>query len=160
MQMMTPEQREARRAEMRNRMQERRGERQKLLHDALGITPNQENAWKAYTDAMAPPALPPPRAQNAAPMTIPQRADERAARANEMAAMVKKRTDATKRLYAALTPTQQKSLEALQQMQRGGRDGRGDRGPRGGRDGPRGGFGGGPGGFGSGPGGPGGPPPR
>ncbi len=135
MQMLTPEQREARRAEMRERMQERRGERQKLMHDALGITPNQENAWKAYTDAMAPPAQPQPRADNAAPLTVPQRADQQAARAAEMAANVKKRTDATKRLYAALTPTQQKSFEALRQMQRGGRDGRGERGMRGGRDG-------------------------
>lgn len=134
---MTPEQMQQRRDEMRQRMEQRRDERAKLMHDALGIQPNQENAWKAYQDALKPPTPPAPPAAGAAPPTTLQRLDQELARSNERAAEVKKRVDATKRFYAALTPTQQKSFEALQQMRgdRGGmmrgrmRDGFGQGGP-------------------------------
>ncbi len=80
---------------------------------------------------------------------------------NERAAQAKKRIDATKRLYAALTPTQQKSFDALQKLHRGERGkmrehfrGRFGPGGEGGGHGWRGGMRG-PGG----PDGPGGPPP-
>jgi hypothetical protein len=150
---LTPEQKQARLAEMRQKMAQHHAERAKLMHDALGITPNQEGAWKTFQDSMTPPTPPKPPAEN---LTTPQRLDEQLARVNERAAEAKKRIDATKRLYAALTPTQQKSFDALQKL-RGGREGmRGERGHggRGGHDGMRGGM--------HGPGGPdgfGGPPP-
>lgn len=117
---LTPEQRQQRRAEMRTRMQERRAERMQLMHDALGVQPNQEAAWKAWQDAMTPPEPPAPPTANTA-LTTPQRLDQQLAQANERAANVRKRVEATKRFYAQLTPSQQKSFDALQKMQ-----GRGD----------------------------------
>jgi hypothetical protein len=144
MMQMTPEQKQQRLTQMREKMHERRAEHAKLMHDALGIQPNQENAWKAYQDALPPPAPPKPPAEN---LTTPQRLDEQLARVNDRAAQAKKRIEATKRLYAALTPTQQKSFDALQKMHRGdhggkmrghgvrGHDGHGMRGGMHGHDG-------------------------
>jgi hypothetical protein len=148
---MTPEQKQQRLAEMRQKFAEHHAERATLMHDALGIQPNQEGAWKAFQDSMVRPAPPKPRAEN---LTTPQRLDEQLARVNERAAEAKKHIEATKRLYAALTPTQQKSFDALQKMHRGGRGGmmrehfreHGGPGMRGGMRGPNGpdGFGGPP----------------
>jgi Spy/CpxP family protein refolding chaperone len=152
-------------AAMQKLREERQAKRAQLMHDALGITANQESAWKAFQDAMKPPAFTPPTADRRAQleaMTTPQRLDERLARQTEMYNVVKARTEATKRFYNQLTPTQKKSFDALAQM--GGRgDGPGMRGGRGDRGGMGGGMRGpgGPGGGGrGGPGGPmGGPPP-
>lgn len=109
---MTPE----RRAEMRQKMEQRREERARQMHDVLGIQPNQENAWNAFQAALKPPTPPAPPAANAAPLTTMQRLDQMLARSNERNAEVRKRVDATKKFYAALTPTQQKSFDALAQM--------------------------------------------
>ena len=86
----------------------------------LQITPPQEGAWSAFTTAMQPPA------RTGAPMTPEQRAEfdklstperidkMRALRTQHMAEMtasVDKRGDATKALYAVLTPEQKKTFD-------------------------------------------------
>jgi periplasmic protein CpxP/Spy len=145
---------------MQKQREERQAKRAQLMHDALGITANQEGAWKTFQDAMKPPAFTPPTAERRAQieaMTTTQRLDERLARQTEMYNFAKTRTEATKRFYNTLTATQKKSFDALAQM-----NGRGDGpGMRGGRGGGMGGGMRGPGGGGGGgPGGPmGGPPP-
>ncbi len=58
---LTPEQKQQRLGEMRQKMEARRAEHAKLLHDALGITASQEGAWKTFQDSMVPPAPPAPR---------------------------------------------------------------------------------------------------
>lgn len=104
-------------AKMQARMAKRQGE----FKAKLNITPAQEPAWNAYTAAMQPPArmggrwAPEQRAQFDK-MTTPERIDKmremRTQRMAEMNAAMDKRGDATKALYAALSPEQQKTFDA------------------------------------------------
>ena len=102
------------------KMQEMMAKRQAELKAKLNISAAQESAWSAYVAAMQPPAdmgqrmSPESRKQmhdEWAALTTPQRIDKmnemKARRDAEMA----KRGDATKALYAALTPAQQKVFD-------------------------------------------------
>ena len=122
------------------KMQAMMAKRQAELKAILKITPAQEGAWTAYTAAMQPPAsmharpTPEQRAEMDK-LTTPQRIDKmrdmRAQHMTEMNATMTRRGDATKALYAALTPEQQKVFDAEQKKHRGhhgGRDHHGDRG--------------------------------
>jgi hypothetical protein len=135
-------------AEMQKRMAEHHAKHMQKLHDLLGITSNQEGAFKTFADSMTPPKMGDwaERRKEIDSMTTPQRLDERLARATERYNAEKSRIDATKRFYAQLTPTQKKSFDAASDMMRDHHDGRG-RGMMGGRGGPgmMGGPGGGPG---------------
>lgn len=91
------------------------------LKAKLKITASQESAWTAYTTAMQPPASMgqrPMHDQRAEmdKLTTPERIDKMHAlqteRMTERAAMMKKHGDATKALYAALSPAQQKTFDA------------------------------------------------
>ena len=122
------------------KMQAMMAKRQADLKAALKITPAQEGAWTTYTAAMQPPvgmqARPTPE-QHAEidKLTTPQRIDKmremRAQRMTEMSAIMNKRGDATKALYAALTPEQQKVFDAEHKKHKGHHDGPGHHGGRG-----------------------------
>jgi protein CpxP len=96
-------------------------QRQAELKVRLNITPDQEGAWMAYTAATQPAArkgwrMTPEQRADVAKLNTPQRIDSlRAARIQRMAessADMDKRDDAAKALYAALTPEQQKVMDA------------------------------------------------
>lgn len=108
------------------------------LKAKLKLTPAQEGAWATYTTAMQPPAsmgMRPSDAQRAEmdKLSTPERIDKmrsmRAERMTQMNAMMDKRGDATKVLYAALTPEQQKIFDVEQQKH----SARGEHGRHGGR---------------------------
>jgi len=118
------------------------------LHAILNIRPDQEQAFAAFQAAMAPPPRPDRgarrgegkdwAAQNES-MTTPQRLDRMLARMDERAAMMRKRIEATKTFYAALSPQQQQAFDALMRL----RGGHGERGMSHGWGGPgKGGWGG------------------
>ncbi len=126
------------------KMQAWMAKRQADMKATLKITPAQEGAWAAYSAAMQPPAgmgrgmmgmgarpTPEQRAE-IDKLNTPQRIDKmralRTQRMAEMSAMMDKRGEATKTLYAALSPEQQKTFDAEQlkrgaQGRHGGRDG-------------------------------------
>jgi periplasmic protein CpxP/Spy len=110
------------RAEMREHMEHARAERLKTLHDALSIRPDQEGAWQAFVAATAPQ----PREHNehkemGAPgehhhLTTPERLDRMQKRMEERMAAFQRHAAAVKALYAALTPAQQKTFDALARL--------------------------------------------
>jgi hypothetical protein len=117
------------------RMEARRAERLKALHDVLAIRPNQEAAFQTFASAMRPPertpgAGPVGRSDDRAALanlTTPERLDRMAqrmqARTAEHQARFAQRIAATKTFYAALDPAQQKAFDALPMLRGGGRDG-------------------------------------
>jgi hypothetical protein len=134
---------------MRQRMQERRQQRLKEFHDAIGLRPDQEGAWQTLTAALTPPAgerrgMERGRGGEGAQLTTPQRLDRMAQRMAERQTRFQQRADAIKRFYAVLDARQQKTFDALVGAQLG--RGMGGMGMGGGRG--RGGWRGGPGGMG------------
>ncbi|MEO6018501.1 MAG: Spy/CpxP family protein refolding chaperone [Polaromonas sp.] len=112
------------------KMQAMMARHQAEMKAKLKITPAQEGAWTAYTTAMQPPAHTRPTAEQRAEfakLTTPQRIDKmkemRTQRMGQMNAAMDKRGEATKALYAALTPEQQKTFDA-EHKKHEGRDGR------------------------------------
>jgi hypothetical protein len=96
------------------------------LHAILNIRANQESAFAAFQAAMTPPPRPDRGAgkgeawgAHADSMTTPQRLDHMLARMDERAAMMRKRIEATKTFYAALSPQQQQAFDALMRLRRG-----------------------------------------
>lgn len=119
------------------KMQARIAKHQADLKAKLNITAAQEGAWTAYTAAMQPPAGMGMRHTDAQradmdKLTTPERIDKmramRAERMTQMNASMDKRGNATKALYAALMPEQQKTFDAAYQKH-------GTRGERGGNKG-------------------------
>ncbi|MDD5029664.1 MAG: Spy/CpxP family protein refolding chaperone, partial [Rhodoferax sp.] len=102
------------------RMQARIDQRNTALKAQLKLTPTQEPAWTAYTDAMKAGAgmmsQQRPDPAEIAKLTTPERLDKmqqlRAQRMGDMSAAMDQHTVATKALYAALTPEQQKVFDA------------------------------------------------
>lgn len=92
--------------------------RQTELKEKLKITPAQESAWATYSASSQQPAGASWRVDRAelAKLPTPERIDKmralRTQRMTEMNAYLDKRGDATKALYAALSPEQQKLLDA------------------------------------------------
>ncbi|PIQ52163.1 MAG: hypothetical protein COW02_10945 [Comamonadaceae bacterium CG12_big_fil_rev_8_21_14_0_65_59_15] len=101
-------------------MQARFDARNAELKAQLKITAEQEAAWNAYTEAMKPAAsmmnFQRPDPAEMAKLTTPERLDKmqqlRAQRMGDMFAATDKHVAATKALYAALTPEQQKTFDA------------------------------------------------
>lgn len=102
------------------KMQARVDARNAALKAQLKITPTQESAWTAYTDAMKPGLgmmnHQRPDLAEMAKLTTPERLDKmqqlRAQRMSDMTAAMEQHSTATKALYAALTPEQQKVFDA------------------------------------------------
>lgn len=126
------------------KMQAMMAKHQADLKAKLKITPAQEGAWTSYTTAMQPPAgmgMRPTDAQRVEmdKLSTPERIDKmgtmRAERTAQVNAQMDKRGAATKALYAALTPEQQKVFDA-EHKKHGGRGGRGEHGNHGGHRAP------------------------
>jgi periplasmic protein CpxP/Spy len=101
------------------KMQAFMAKRQAGLKAKLKITPAQEGAWTSFTSAMQAPAHARPTPGQRAELDklgTPERIDRmramRTQRMTEMSAAMDKRGDATKALYAALSPEQQKVFDA------------------------------------------------
>jgi len=102
------------------RMQAMIDKRNANLKNQLKITADQQAAWRAYTDAMKPGAAMQnhqrPDPAEMAKLSTPERLDKmqtlRAQHMAEMSAAMDKRAQATKALYAVLTPEQQKLFDA------------------------------------------------
>lgn len=102
------------------RMQAMMDQRNAALKAQLNITAAQELTWSAYVEAKKPGAA---MAQHQRPdpaemakLSTPERLDKmqalRSQHMGEMTAAMDKRMQATKALYAALTPEQQKVFDA------------------------------------------------
>jgi hypothetical protein len=126
-------------------MEAEHAEHIKALHQALNIRPDQEAAFNAYAAAMHPEAHDDWRKHDAmepaamASMTTPQRLDHMAQVMDERSARMReefqRKATATKALYAALSPDQRRTMDALHDLMghgghggHGGHEGRG-RGP-------------------------------
>jgi Spy/CpxP family protein refolding chaperone len=96
------------------KMAEFHAKRQADLKAKLKITASQESAWSRFTDATKPPAARPerPNREEFAKLTTPQRIDRMQQLKAQRDAEMAKRAEATKSLYAALTPEQQKAFDA------------------------------------------------
>lgn len=125
------------RGEMHPRLspEERAERRAEYLRTTLQLRPDQEGALRTYLDA-GKRAAPSDRGEmraarrEMAQMTTPERLDRMVERMRDRQARFEAHAMATKRFYAALSPSQQKAFDAL----RGGGRGFG----HGDRDGPRG----------------------
>lgn len=99
-------------AQRTERMQQYMKQHQAALHDRLKLNPQQEAAWKTYTDAtaknMAPPSWNP---AEMASLTAPQRMDRMLERMNERQQRMAAQAEAVKAFYATLTPEQQKIFD-------------------------------------------------
>lgn len=112
------------------KMEEMHAKRSAELKEKLKITPAQEGAWNTFTAAMKPPARDaaqrPDRAE-LEKLPTPERLDKmralRTQHMNDMAAAMDKRDQATKTLYAALTPEQKKLFDAQRRPRHGGEHG-------------------------------------
>jgi hypothetical protein len=122
---------------MRERMHDHEAARSRALHDVLRIRPDQEAAFQAYLAAMHPLHAPGEHADHAMPqdhaamaqLTTPQRLDRMAQMMDEREtrrrAAFEKHATAVKALYAALSPEQQHTFDALPQLEGHGWGGRG-----------------------------------
>ncbi|MGZ8316047.1 MAG: Spy/CpxP family protein refolding chaperone [Telluria sp.] len=110
---MTEQQRAARHAEFRTKRAEHVAQRQAKLHDALKLTAAQEPAWAAYQAAIKPAGAPLARGERGdwKAMTAPQRMEKRIEMGKLRIARMEAHLAATKSLYAALSPEQQKLFD-------------------------------------------------
>lgn len=115
------------------KFQAKMAERQAALKSQLKITAEQEPAWNVYTASRLPLAGKGPRPDREAlrSMTTPERIEQMRKHQAERQAEMDRRADATLRLYAALSPEQQKLFDARTGLHDGGgRPGHGPHGPR------------------------------
>lgn len=102
-------------AEMKARHEAMRKQHVEDLKTVLRLRPDQDAALNAFVAAHEPRRferkLPDPGSQ-----TTPQRLDEMAKMDAEMAARHKEMRDALGKFYAALSPDQQKTFDALQRL--------------------------------------------
>jgi hypothetical protein len=121
-----PQAHRADRAKRIEQMQQRRAERLSALKEKLKLTPAQEGAWNSFATAQQRPAGQPRfDREEFAKLTTPQRLDRMQAMQAERAVLFAKRADATRGLYAALSPEQQKTFDT-ESMARFGRGERGE----------------------------------
>lgn len=132
----------ARLTEMQKKMTERHAARMAQLKTELKITAAQEPAWSAFVARTAHEPRKPMAVEDWSKLTTPQRLDKMQALKAERDAQMTKRIDATKSLYAALTPEQQKAFDAQGpgRFQRAGMKGEHRMGGKGGHGGERGGH--------------------
>lgn len=101
------------RVERHQRMEQRMAEHQQKLKQDLKLTAEQESAWARYAESFKRPAPTAQRPDREAlqRMTTPERLDFMQARKAERDAHMNRMVEATRSLYAALTPEQQKVFD-------------------------------------------------
>lgn len=115
-----------------------KAERQQQLKAALKLSPAQESAWVKYVQAQQRPQhTSPPDRQAWAQLSTPQRLDQMQAQKGVRDAHMAQMIEATRSLYAALDPEQQKVFDSLvptagMGMGKGGKQQRGGHGGHGG----------------------------
>ena len=89
------------------------------MHDKLKLSAAQEPAWKTFTTAIAPGAMPahPDRAAMEK-MTAPERMEKTLALSKERLAKMESRLAALKTFYAVLTPEQKNVVDASHSLMR------------------------------------------
>jgi hypothetical protein len=124
--------------EHRERRQAHMAQRAAAFKEQLKLTPTQEPAWAAFTDAMKPGERHARMdRKDMEKLTTPERIDRMRALRAQHAAEADRRGEATKTFYAALTPEQQKTFDARAHRM-GPRGGHGPHGPHGHHGGPKG----------------------
>ncbi len=107
-------------AEMQQHMQEHHARMLADLRTVLRIRPDQEAAFKAFADSMAPKIVIKHGPDGpAADLTLPQMLAEHAKHEAQMAADMQSHDAAALALYNALSPDQQKTLDALVRLHHG-----------------------------------------
>jgi transglutaminase/protease-like cytokinesis protein 3 len=102
------------------RMQEGMEKHRSQLHDKLKLSPQQEPAWKAFTEATKPQhdqKMHQAKAdrQAMAAMSAPARMEKMLEHSKERLARMQQQLDALKSFYAVLTPEQQKIFDTSHQ---------------------------------------------
>ncbi len=114
--------------EMRQKMEEHRAAMAQDLRTILKLRPDQEVAFTAFQASMTPPPRQERMKHDRAAMetlTTPQKLDMMLAKMDERMARMRKHVEATKAFYAALSPEQQHTFDALERLHRGGMAGHG-----------------------------------
>jgi hypothetical protein len=109
-------------ADREQRVQERRAQMADDLRLILRIRPDQETAFAAFQQAMVPPAPPEERGPPPETPSTLDRLGEAERRLGDREGRLRRRLEAARTLYAALSPEQQKVFDALGRL-------RGPRGP-------------------------------
>lgn len=111
-------------AEFRARMQAHRQEKLQALRQVLRLRPDQDAAFQAFAQAVAPlggggwkqDGQDRAGAGAGAAATTPQRLDMLASRLSEREARMRRRIEATRAFYAALDPQQQRVFDSLMEL--------------------------------------------
>ncbi|WP_194792852.1 Spy/CpxP family protein refolding chaperone [Caenimonas koreensis] len=117
-------------AQMQKHREERMAERMATFKRALQVTPAQEGAWTAWTQAMRPAQHQRPDQAEMLRMTTPERIDRMRALRNAHIAEQDRKADATKTFYATLSVEQKRVFDTASMKfmgrgmgERGGRHG-------------------------------------
>jgi periplasmic protein CpxP/Spy len=89
------------------------------LHTVLRIRPEQEEAFQAFAASMHPPDGGPPEMEDLEHLTTPELIDRLNARHAAHDADERRRGQAVKRFYAALSPEQRQVFDALHRLTMG-----------------------------------------
>lgn len=95
-------------------MGQRMQQRQQSLHDTLKLTPEQEGAWKKYTESMpwtAAKGEPRPGPDDWARLTAPERAERMLDLSKQRQERMAEHVAALKSFYAVLSPEQKKAFD-------------------------------------------------
>jgi hypothetical protein len=128
---LTKEQRQAKHAEFSAKREQMRAERVAKLHDALKITPAQENAWNAFVASMKPAQRAGDRQHGdrsaLAGLSAPERAQKMIERQKQRTVFMEQRLAALNSFYSVLSPDQKKVFDekAARMQSRFGRHGGG-----------------------------------
>lgn len=110
--------------QFREQRTERMEQRQKSLHDALKLSPDQEAGWRKYAETVRPmPPIERPDPADMAKLTAPERAEKMLDLSRQRHERMAEHVAALKTFYAALTPEQKKIFDEQQPGPRPGRRG-------------------------------------
>ncbi|MBC3883377.1 Spy/CpxP family protein refolding chaperone [Undibacterium sp. LX40W] len=102
---------------MQKRMQERMEKHHAMMHDKLKITPEQEGAWKTFTEAGAQgmPRMMSERLDHQAmsSLSAPAMMEKQMEHSKARMVIMQKHLDAMKAFYTVLSPEQQKTFDDM-----------------------------------------------
>ena len=120
----TPEQQQAWKQHHEQRLQDMMQMRARRIHDVLNLRPDQDAALKTLLSSLTPPhhdesqgeAMRRHGPEEMANLTTPQRLDQMAAHMAEHQAEFQRHAAAIKQFYAALSPEQQRTFDAVPEL--------------------------------------------